>query len=466
MNRKRKIMIPAVTILVTTLLFGCGQENSIPKLSEENSRNSNGTAVIPEDKNQDKIQEKTEIQAVQAMPSLAEQGYKIELMQTLKDGTTILTLRKQSDYALAMLDENLNWILKPTPNLKVLREELGSNDGLLEVALLNTDPLTKSGYKWVWGFMNTKGEWVAEPQYGKVWGYSDGKAVVQTIETDRDDRSNARIIAIDESGKEVIQLIGKTERSKVLDELHEGGLQYQYGYLGIIQGEFKGNRNKEFVITKSGVYDTKGTFHDLTPLSISWVSPDGLFAVENRKPNGDLINTEFYDLTGKVVKTIEGELTILTDERYILHPLNSKRFQLTDRNGTVLLEGDKYSVVSEDNMLVQDGEAIALFDFNGSKIADSTLTTLWDGLKEFSNGVAFKEGNEYFTLINAEGKVLMDESYKLTDNSKVLSQSVGPLKAMRQRVITDTSNEFIDVLVNTKTQKIIPFEEIMNMKIQ
>jgi len=120
---------------------------------------------------------------------LVEQGFEIEYLHTLNNEDVILLeLNRDGDVYYAMMNGSYEWVLQPTNEIKdiesdrsfsqteynlVIYEGVSASliqDGLIALAVQDDRPREDDGL--LWGYMNTKGEWVIKPQYRSVKQFS------------------------------------------------------------------------------------------------------------------------------------------------------------------------------------------------------------------------------------------------------------------------------------------------------
>lgn len=396
---------------------------------------------------------------------LVEQGFEIEYLYTTKDEEVIfLELSREGEAYFAMMDGSYEWVLKPTNKIKemeydrlfgqsendfvIYETETASivQDGLIALAVQDDRPREDDGL--LWGFMNTKGEWVIEPQYRSVKQFSEGVAVVETIEEDRDDLQNYRTIAIDKKGNELFE-IAKFDVKKETDEEFVEVDIFKNGYLK----------------TSKGVYNTEGQlfamdfipdFHDV----------DGLF--KNYEIIGDQAVTIFdnkikvFSLDGKLVRDFaypmsageEEEVGELADSD--LHIYTPKALaelnqfivygKIMDLNGKVVLDKGSYL---DDILISRDSsgeeEAYKFYDLKGNPLTDPNMVGVQLGQELYYNEPHWEEGSEYYKLISPTGEELIGEDRKVSSVSDIGH------KIVEARVTDPTTLDETEMLININT---------------
>ncbi|WP_226643094.1 WG repeat-containing protein [Mesobacillus subterraneus] len=411
---------------------------------------------------EEKVKEKIE-------PTLAEQGFSFDGLEIdPTEGIVLMKLKGPKGSYYGLMNSDFEWILKPTNEIVMFSDsandsanEVYFSEGLIRAAVKEEREIRanrggkKEQYKW--GYLNTKGEWVIEPIYRDVSGFSDGVAIVTTIEEDRDDLSNARQIVINQTGKELFELVSTYSIADSPEEDYEG-YNFENGYLK----------------TEEGLYDTSGKLHviDFVPESEDeWGSYK---VVDNKILILEGMNVAVYELSGHLLKKIPLN-DEFTDEPYNLFTTeglqNEKKFIVVgnDSEGnsfSVLLDldGNKYGEniepeadedtkgQAEPYLFAYEEEGTLVYNFNGEKIG--VMPSEAEGLY---NDRYWVEGNEYDKLVTLDGQVVIDEDKKI----KVNSLLEGPVIPASRRLNADDP-EMTNVLLNTVTSKTITINEILN----
>lgn len=418
-------------------------------------------------------------------PTLAEQGFSLEGYEIdPEEGVVILSLKGPDEGRyFGMLDSNFKSVLKPLEFLQIETENTGEmkhdtffTEGLMSVAVQEDREIRANRGRFEemrYGYMNTKGEWAIEPYYRDASAFSNGVAIVTTIEEDRDDLSNARQIVIDQTGKEIFELIPTYNISESPDENFENE-KFVNGYLK----------------TTKGVYDTHGKFFKTDFLEGIAEEEEDSFG--NMQSSYEIINDKIvflnqgkivvYDLLGKLLKSIPlpkendadpGNLftseELAKENKFIvgwsnnnarIFDLEGKQYGQTiedvvndDQFGYaedyLFIKADRYDEETE-----EDKTVISAYNYNGEKVA-----TLPPNVKSVHNSRYWTEGNEYDKFFSFDGQILLDEDKKVsTDHEGHLE---GPVITVKRRVNADDP-EMTEVLLNTITYETIAIDEILN----
>lgn len=426
-----------------------------------------------------KVAEVTKENAKNVEPTLAEQGFSLEGYEIdPEEGVVILNLKSpEGGQYFGMLDSNFKLVLKPQEFLQLETEDNGEmehdtffNEGLMRVAVQEDREIRANRGRYEelkYGYMNTKGEWVIQPSYRNASAFSNGIAIVTTIEEDRDDLSNARQIVIDQTGKEVFELIPTYNISERPDEDFEYQ-KFSHGYLK----------------TYKGFYDTDGKFYKTDFIesgedSINYeVINNQIIAIENKQ-------VSVYDLSGKLVRSLPlpvesdaepGNLftsdELAKDNKFIVGWSNN-RARIIDLDGKVY--GEPIEPVVNENLIgyaesnffineeIYDEETeesenqISVYDYDGKKVA-----TLPSEAKSVHNKRYWIEGNEYDKFLSLDGQVLLDEDKKVVTDHK--GHLEGPVISVKHRVNAEDP-ELTETLLNTITFETITIDEVLNQQL-
>ncbi|WP_062106803.1 WG repeat-containing protein [Bacillus niameyensis] len=451
---KKVISFISVVALFSLVLFlsGCGQE-------EKGKTGSQGEKKEAE--TQTKVEKEQEL-------SLAQQGFSIDYIDAQTNGYLILELvGPGGDTYYGIMNEKFQWILRPTNEIIDIWDY---QDGLVAAAVPETRQmiLSRDEDAKLWGFINELGEWQIEPKYKEeYYGFSEGMAIVGTVEEDRDDLSNSRNIVIDQNGTEVFELKPMSNQSDEDDEeVYEDYSNYYFmnGYLK----------------TDSGFYDSKGQFYninqfiDLTDRSYLTygivddkviIGADGqvkVYSLDGKEINafpmnmGDGDDEDIYVSTTK--ELAEENLFIVRSDAYdsdiVLMDMNGKTY-LTDKNG-MTVEGN-YILLSE-----EDSNITSYYNFKGEKEFQVNNEEMLGELYPFDR--YWVEGNEYARLVDINGKELIGEDKKIqTDGvSNYVDDDYVPKPIFEIDVRESADNpDFEDFLINMDTLEMMKVADLL-----
>lgn len=468
MSKLNKIGAVVVSsILLSVVLAGCSSTKEEAPAKE--------TIVVEAE--EEEVKEEIEL-------TLAEQGFTIENYETDPiEGNVLLQMKGPGGEYFGMLNSNFEWVLKPQEFLQIEQEdnsEMQHNvfftEGLMRVAVQEDREIRANRGRYEemkYGYMNTKGEWAIEPSYRTASPFSNGVAVVTTIEEDRDDLSNARQIVIDKTGKEIFELVPTYNISESPDENYENE-RFSNGYLK----------------TSKGVYDSHGKFYKTDFLEGVVEEYEDSFG--NMQLSYEIIDDKIvslnqdkiaiYDLLGELLKSVplpkevDGEpgnlftSEELAKESKFIVGWSNNRARILDLAGKVHGEpieqvvneeqigySAPYLFIKEEQYIeeTEDYEdTIIVYNYNGEKVV-----TLPSEAKSVHNRRYWVEGNEYDKLISFDGQVLIDEEKKvITDHKGHLEGDVISVK----RRLNPEDPEMTDVLLNTVTFETITINELLN----
>lgn len=431
MNKMKIIGLASLLLLSATFLVACGS----------------GEAEVQEVKQ-----------------TLSEQGYVITSVVSFGDNANVIYLEKDGVEYVGTVDDEFNWLMEPTDKYT----ELVFHEGLAPVSvpeeremILANDPNAE-----LWGFINAKGEWVVEPIYREVHPFSDGVAVVKTVEEDRDDFMHSRLIVINKKGEEV----GELKSAYIHTEDIESS-EYATSFIG-------GNAYAE-----GGFYDKKGNF---TPMELGL---DEYIAFNDKRfENDGRENSEVYakNLKGEVLNTFKVKDSIRVPDAY---NVDKDTIQHMAQNNVLLINGEemKYLVdassmslllrgkietgIGEGLLFIEDStntnsiddetKTGTFFDYNGKKVA-----TVKDMVGPLLQDRYFVLGNEYYELVDVNGNVLINESQKITEIEVVTydEYTKDPFKNVVKVKYREDANDIDpkEGLLNVKTQKLIQVNELLN----
>lgn len=460
---KGKFLVPLSVGLL--LLAGCQDKNEAQKTSES-----------------EVVQSGEETAEDVAQMRLAEQGFVIKSIDTFQNEDIILfELNRdgEEESYFAMMDENYDWIVTPTNEIKEMDYGLPNQpefdtvinegetphnleDGLIAFAVKDDRPREDNDL--LWGFMNTKGEWVIKPQYRSIEPFHDGAAVVQTVEEDRDDLQNSRKIAIDINGKELFEI----EEKHNIDESIVAFDSFHNGYLKTSKG----------VYNKDGELFSLDFLPDFKESEDEYDEEDSVELFKSYEIIGDKVVTIFdnkikvFSLQGNLEKEFsylpsDDELNELGESELEPNDLKLYTNEELAKSNSFIVKNKIYSldgkvVFDHGNMLIQDDLIITrsgfdddgnatwnLYDLKGNPIKDENKAGIQLGLEVYNNEPHWVKENEYYKLISTDGKDLIGEDRKVSD-------VLNPEDKIVEAEVTDpTTLEETEVLINTETLEFI-----------
>jgi hypothetical protein len=402
--------------------------------------------------------------------SLAEQGFIIDSIRPDVSGVIELELDGPKGRYYGLMNEDFEWLLEPTSKIKDIHYADGGEDQgrtlfgdqYIMAAIQDTREVRdterrSTDYPLLWGFLNDKGEWQIEPQFRSVWQFSEGFAIVETIEKDRDDLKNSRIIVIDSNGNEVFELVKKYN----IDDYYE-------------QPEFLANTfNNGYLEAENGFYNTKGEFFQID--FIDWEDPyyeiiDNKI-VYSSEDNNDILIKSF---DGKLVSTIKGP-TATEEEGYGVGLQTNKllakeqKFLAYYSNETVLMDitGKKYLSGEDFNLLeqtltkFQDDYTLVHYDFNGQEVYKINSEKIKGAV--LNKERYWETGNEYDRLVSVDGTMLLDEDKKIKVTS--LDEDIQPVVHADIRKSKD-SKDFDEYLINMNTLNMIKKSDLLKQPLK
>lgn len=455
---KRKVV--ASLSIALLLIAGCGEKDEVVR------------STVNEVSGSEAVGEPTEVEAVEMR--LVEQGYEIEHLYTFNNNEDVVffELNREGDVYYAMMDRDFEWVLKPTNEIKgiqsdryfsqteydlVIYEGEASpiiQDGVIALAIQDNRPRKDDGL--LWGYMNTKGEWIIQPQFRSVNQFSDGVAVVETIEEDSDDLKNSRTITIDKEGNELFE-ISSYEEGEDTEDRYVMVDSFKNGYLKTSNGVY--NRDGQlFPMNFIPGFDEldDGFFKDYEVISGQVVT---IFDKKIRvfSLQGKLVREFPYPLSEGELEEEVGELSSTDLKLYTPNVLaTSNQFivgnKIMNLNGEVIFESANFliqnDVIVSRDYSVEEG-VWNFFDLNGTPITDRNIVGIQLEQALYYNEPHWEKGNEYYRLISQQGDELLGEDRKISSLSSVGNQIV------RASVTDSATLDEIDVLINTKTLKFI-----------
>jgi len=230
-----------------------------------------------------------------------------------------------------------------------------------------------------WGFINTEGSIVIEPQYRYVDGFSDGVSLVR--------RHDAQYLYID---KENRNIFGSTTFSRSYPFNGEYAVIYDYdeGEYGVI------NREGSMVIPIQYPYASNNVL-------------DGLWAVENIEAGG----TDFIDVeTGQIALSVPYEQTGDFYKGYVPVRNNENgKWGMLDRNGNVVVDFQFMRISAEagDDGLrgFEQERGFGRMTHDG-EILIPAISTLY---VSFKGGLARIIEDGRYGYVDMNGKIIYDE---------------------------------------------------------
>ncbi|MFC7677589.1 WG repeat-containing protein [Paenibacillus sp. GCM10028914] len=449
----------AVLSLALLLIAGCGEKEEVihSTVNEVSSAKAADRATKEEE----------------AQMRLAEQGFEIEHSYTFKhDNVVFFELNREGDDYYAMMDSNFDWVLKPTNEIKDMEDDRyfsqtdydlviyeGEDapiiqDGLIALAVQDDRPRKDDDL--LWGYMNTKGEWAIKPQFRSVNQFSEGVAVVETIEEDRDDLQNSRTIAIDKEGNELFE-ISTYEEGKDPEDA------------SVMVDSFKNG----YVKTSRGVYNKDGQLFDMNFIPGFNETEDGFF--KDYEIIGDQVVTIFdnkikvYSLQGKLIREFSyplsaaeleedvGELTSTDLKLYTPNDLaESNQFivgsKIMNVDGEVIFDGGNFLIqydVIVSRFFSGDDGVWNFYDLKGTPITNKNIVGIQLEQALYYNKPHWEEGSEYYRLISPQGEELIGEDRKINSVSSMGDQIV------RASVTDPATLDETDILINMNTLEFI-----------
>lgn len=404
---------------------------------------------------------------------LAEQGFEIEQLHTFSDEDVIFfELSREGDTYFAMMDGNYDWLLKPTNEIKAIDYDPyfsqteydlviyeGENAPILQdglIALAVQDDRAREDDGLLWGYMNTKGEWAIKPQYRSVNQFSDGVAVVETIEEDRDDLQNSRTIAIDKEGTELFEISKYTEGQDSDDDSVIAD-SFKNGYLKTSKGVYNKDGQLfaiDFILALNETADDFYKYYEVIGDQVVLIIDNKIkvFSLE-----GELVREFSYPMSGDELEEEVGELSSSDLKLYTPKALaDSHQFIVNNKimnlDGEVIFEGGNFLI--QDDLIVsrsfsgEDG-VWSFYELNGTPITDKNVAGIQLDEALYYNEPHWEEGNEYYKLISPKGEELIGEDRKVSSVSRMGDRIV------RASVTDPSTLDEIDVLINTETLEFI-----------
>lgn len=418
MNAKVKSAITAVLLLSLLSFSGCNNSNNTTAKNATTDSKSSQTQAVQ------KVKEK----------SLQEEGYTFkEVTAGSNEGISTVRFEKNGQSCFGVLDPDFNWIIKPSEKfVKIGMFE----DGLAPAAIAQTNQVLISensdDNKYLWGYINTKGEWVIKPQYRSVGYFVNNVAIVTTIEKDRDDLSGEKVNVIDKKGNVLFEMGSEETQHSHAYDMENPTVSFTNGYFLY---EFQGT-NKDI----HTLYDEKGNSYPLESIAGLPTSDDNMYdgAYKNK-----VIIENYNNYTKEAVY-------------YVFNTDTKKLSKLYDKT------------TASDVTFYFDGKNAGTYDKGDGKLYDFSNKVVGNAIKpkynssELWNGIGFNEGKEYYVFYDAEGKVIIDESKKIKgiydSNTTGLKSSV--VKANIRP--SSTSANFDDYLLNFVNLKTVSIKDLMN----
>lgn len=448
-------LLLASLLTVSVLMVGCTQQEKEPEQNVEGIEGSN-----QEEGNEEVSSEETAEDIAQMR--LVEQGFQVEYLTTFQEEEVILLeLARDGEKYYAMMNGEFEWVLPPTNTIKDIEHNPYSavqydlviyegystpaiKEGLIGFAVEDPRPRKDDGL--LWGFMNTKGEWVIEPKYRAIDQFSDGVAIVETVEEDRDDLANSRQIAIDSKGNELFEMAKYDVNKEDEDEFTNNS--FYNGYIKV----------------KNGVYNKKGEFFSMEFLPLMDEDEDDEEGLINFEIIQDQVVTiidnaiKVYSLQGNLIKEMKNPESDEIDSSDLKYPVkalaDSKKFivgnTIMNLDGNIIFQSESFAI--ENSVIVTFGGEDGVwnfYDFNGKQINDANKVGVQLDETVYNSEPHWVKGNEYYKLLSANGEVLLDEDRKISGVSN-------PGNKIIEAEVTDPATlDEIDVLINVETLEFI-----------
>ncbi|MBQ4900286.1 WG repeat-containing protein [Paenibacillus sp. Marseille-P2973] len=440
------------------LIAGCGQKEEVVQ---------NPVSEVSHVETGEPANEET------AKMRLVEQGFEIEQLHTYRNEDVILfELSREGDVYYAMMDSNYAWVLQPTNEIKGIQYDPSFSqteydlviyegehapiiqDGLIALSVQDDRPREDDGL--LWGYMNTKGEWVIKPQYRSVNQFSDGVAIVETIEEDRDDLQNSRTIAIDKEGNELFEISKHTEGQDSEDDSVYID-SFKNGYLKTSKGIYNKDGQLfaiDFILALNEVSDDFYKYYEV-------IGDQVVIIIDNKIKvftlQGELVREFPYPISEDELEEEAGELSSTDLKLYTPKVLaDSNQFivnhKIMNLNGEVIFDGGNFLI--QDDIIVSrssSGEESAwnFYDLKGTPITDKNVVGIQLEEALYYNEPHWEKGNEYYKLISTKGEELIGEDRKISSVSRLGDRIV------RARVTDPSTLDETDVLINTETLEFI-----------
>lgn len=472
MKLKESFMKTYSKLIILSLVLGtlAACENSL----QEESKNTNFKS---EETQSDVKEVNTEI------TKDVMEGITVHEFDTQKSGYSVITGTNLSgEEVIGILDPEFNWMLEPSTSIKKVSE---MSNGLMGVAIHEDREIRAIDSELLWGYIDDQGEWAIKPQFQAVGLFSEGLALVETIEEDRDDLANSRGIVINEKGEEEFEIAPSNQYSYLFEWWSGEDLNYELAHRskftnGTVSINFvndSGNGATPFHI----IADKDGNIYDWpTKQEPSNMQVEEQIGYEVYEIQGDDVEQLVLSKNVKTGETsqfkIDKNLYVNNHNKYIslFHnnqflTANDKAngfFKVFDKHGKDIL---KFGNQPESNYMPDySGNDWVTFENDTYREAPlyffskNPLETKEFILEENQRYAAYKdriweEGNEYFILKNSEGEVLLGE------DKKIIIDYFGfvpgePIHSVYHRP-NSTSVEKVPAIVNTETGKFMSLED-------
>lgn len=400
-------------------------------------------------------------------PTFEEQGYSIVDIETFGSNANVVYLTKDGVSYVGTVNDKMEWLMEPTDEY----QELTFHEGLAAVAVPEERDiiLVQDSGAENWGFIDIHGKWVVQPIYRDVNDFSDGVAIVETIEEDRDDFGNSRIITIDTEGKEIGEIISSY--------LAEDGVDQDL----LPEAYFGG-----YAYTPRGFYDKKGNFTEMEASTDHYIAVGG-----NIFQNGDYENPgiQLSNIKGEnkgIFKNEDESINVYNYEEldaYTTKGLSTNNVALVkSENQSYLIDSSNLSILLRGNVTTGLGEGL-LFIEERDNLEDDEVARAKDGSFYDMNGKKvgtvkgmvgpligdryFKQEKEYYTLVDLDGNILIDESAKITyvEVAEIdeFDEVINPYKNVTSIDYRRDADDIVqeEGLLNIKDLEITSYEDIL-----
>ncbi|MCH1624222.1 WG repeat-containing protein [Fredinandcohnia quinoae] len=442
----------SLLVLSGALLTGCQD-------TENESKSSKGTTKV-----------ETTQKEKESNPSLAEQGFEITTVISYGENLNLVSLEKDGSEYVGTIDDNFNWLMEPTNEYKFT--DLEFHDGLAVASIPETREIivAEDPDAQLYGYINTKGEWVIDPIFRSVNIFSNGVAVVNTVEEDRDDLSNSRTIVIDTKGMEVGELAKEGFEKLDLDDSDYFYGSFQGDYLYTSFGFF--NKQGNYTEVYEEEHEDEGSHFLVLDGKIIKEDADGYIRVEG--------------LDGRLIKSFDktGDFTLENGEDPLYHNLFLVSGDVVGGEGDAVVDSNFNVQFQPDGFTMGLAENLIFIRESSDNLEDEVYTQTGDffdytGKKVFSvtNMVGavygdkyFVKGNEYYKLVDINGNVLIDESKKITDTEAALFDEGGDDNTPSKKLVrieyreNAKDSEPNEALLNVDTLKIVDLEDLLKIE--
>lgn len=357
--------------------------------------------------------------------SLKELGFAIVDITSYGDNANVVHLERDGSEFIGTIDDDFNWLIEPTDKY----EELVFHDGLAAVPVVEKREmiLAENDEAVKWGFINPKGEWAIKPKYRSVNDFYDGVAIVETIEEDRDDFANSRDIIINLKGEEIGELTKRhlhTSSNEEIENLEKFDGNYTYGEAGFYNKAGKLFKRKaddttDYTVINKKIFENDNEDNKAIIVKDLSGKQIGTFSVKGEElqiyePENDEVHSPLMkNLNKNNAVLITGTHNDYLVDASSLEVLLKGKIQTDLADGLLFIED--IDEIEEQNLYDNDEDEVVtrngtFYDLNGKKVA-----TVTDMVGPFLEDRYFTKENEYYKLVDIDGKTLIDESKKITE---------------------------------------------------